>query len=138
MELALNEGATRGYRRFLLYGGSGGRIDHFLANLQLIAHASREGLNAILVCPDFDAYALTDGALRLPGAPKGTLLSVFCLGEDAQGISLSGLKYPLNNARLTAFHALGVSNAHTGAPVEICVQSGTLLVLDYAPGGVKG
>lgn len=138
MELALNEGATRGYRRFLLYGGSGGRIDHFLANLQLIAHASREGLNAILVCPDFDAYALTDDTLRLPGAPKGTLLSVFCLGEDAQGVSLSGLKYPLNNARLTAFHALGVSNAHTGAPVEICVQSGTLLVLDYAPGGVKG
>ena len=138
MELALNEGAARGYRRFLLYGGSGGRIDHFLANLQLIAHASREGLNAILVCPDFDAYALTDDTLRLPGAPKGTLLSVFCLGEDAQGVFLSGLKYPLNNARLTAFHALGVSNAHTGAPVEICVQSGTLLVLDYAPGGVKG
>ena len=81
---------------------------------------------------------MTDDTLRLPGAPKGTLLSVFCLGEDAQGISLSGLKYPLNNARLTAFHALGVSNAHTGAPVEICVQSGTLLVLDYAPSGIKG
>ena len=81
MELALNEGATRGYRRFLLYGGSGGRIDHFLANLQLIAHASREGLTAILVCPDFNAYAVTDDTLRLPARPRARCSRYFALGR---------------------------------------------------------
>ena len=83
-----------------------------------------------------DTLSLPDWTITQDTAEEP--LAVFCLGEDARGVSLSGLKYPLNNARLTAFHALGVSNAHTGAPVEICVQSGTLLVLDYAAGGIKG
>ena len=132
MGLAIREGMARGYKKFRLYGGSGGRIDHFLANLQLLAAASSQGAQAVLVCPDYDVHAVTDGALAFPPAEKGTLFSVFCHGDAAEGVSLSGLQYSLNEACLSAFHPLGVSNAYTGQAVEVRVRRGTLIVLDYA------
>ena len=40
-----------------------------------------------------------------------------------------GLQYPLTNATLTDDYPLGVSNAFTGAPAEITVGQGRLIVL---------
>ena len=132
MGLAIREGMARGYKKFRLYGGSGGRIDHFLANLQLLADVSRQDVQAALICPGYDVHALTNGALSFAPAENGTLFSVFCHGDAAEGVSLAGLQYPLNEARLTAFHPLGVSNAYTGQPVEVRVRRGTLIILNYA------
>lgn len=131
MGLAVEEGIRRGYRSFRLYGAGGGRIDHFMANLQLIADMSRRGLQVVVVCPEMDVHAVTDGVLSLGAGREGTLVSVFCHGECAQGVTLRGLKYPLNEASLTAFRPLGVSNAFTKEAAEISVRHGTLIVFRY-------
>ncbi|MBE5766350.1 MAG: thiamine diphosphokinase [Clostridiales bacterium] len=132
MGLAIGEGIRRGYSSFRLYGAGGGRIDHFIANLQLIADLSRSGIRAEIVCPEMDVFAVTDGSLLLPARRAGTLISVFCHGDRAEGVTLRGLKYSLNEANLTAFHPLGVSNEFTGEAAEISVRHGTLIVFGYA------
>ncbi|MCI6378158.1 MAG: thiamine diphosphokinase [Clostridiales bacterium] len=132
--LALTRGWELGYRRFALYGGSGGRIGHLLANLQSMCRLSRMGASLRLAARDYDAYALTNGTLTLPPLPKGTLVSVFCNGDRALGVTLRGLLYPLSEHTLTCDFPLGVSNQvlQDGVPAQITVRQGTLLVFHAA------
>lgn len=126
--LALSEGWARGYREFVLYGADGGRVDHYLANLALLGGLSRRGARAMLVGTVFDVYALTEGTLALPEREQGTVVSVFCHGEYAEGVTLKGLKYPLHLATLTCDHPLGVSNEFAEQAASVTVVKGTLLV----------
>lgn len=127
--IALAYGWERGYRHFVLYGCSGGRVDHLLANWQSMCRYSRMGACIRMVASDYDAWALSNGTLYLPDAPVGTIVSIFCHGETAQGVTLQGLMYPLSNASLSCDMPLGVSNERTGAAASITVQRGTLLIM---------
>ena len=69
-----------------------------------------------------------NGRLSFPEEAEG-ILSGFCLGPDAEGVTLSGLKYPLENGALTAGFPLGVSNHFVGENAEISVKKGSLLVI---------
>ncbi len=128
MGLAMREGLARGYRDFALYGAGGGRMDHFVANLQLLGGLSRRGAAARMVCAEFDVFGVTGGTLALPPRDAGTVASVFCHGLRAEGVTLTGLKYPLNGALLTCDHPLGVSNLYAGGDASVTVGRGTLLV----------
>lgn len=127
--LAVEEGLKRGFRRFVLCGALGGpRLDHTLANLQLLARLSRGGCEAFLTGGGTVVFALTDGRVCFSPACSG-VLSVFCHGERAAGVTERNVFYPLENRTLTGDVALGVSNQFVGAPAEISVRSGTLLLL---------
>lgn len=120
-----------GYRDFRLYGCSGGRADLLLSNYQLMGQYSRMGAGLWLVAPDYDAYALTNGTLVLPHRARGTTVSVFCHGERAEGVTLKGLKYPLDAYTLTCDRPLGVSNEHLDGAASVAVENGTLLIFQW-------
>lgn len=127
--LAIREGLSRGYRDFVLYGGlDGERLDLTVANYQALMYLAREGAKGLLVGGRFLAAAVRNGSLEFPAGLHGTI-SVFCLGADARGVTLTGLSYPLSDATLTAQVPLGVSNRFLGQPARIDVKEGTLLVL---------
>lgn len=128
MALALRYAKARGYRRFKLYGATGGRLDHSLANLQTLAGLAREGLHGVIIAPKTTIFAVSDGSLRFPPIRAGTVVSVFCQGGEALGVRLEGLKYPLTDAALDPFTPLGVSNEATGRPFRVSVRQGVLLV----------
>ena len=72
-------------------------------------------------------------ALTLPPRPGGTLVSVFCQGDRAEGVTLAGLAYPLSDAALTGDFPLGVSNRRLdGQRATVAVRRGTLLILQSA------
>lgn len=71
--------------------------------------------------------------LALPPRPGGTLVSVFCHGDRAEGVTLTGLSYPLDGADLTGDFPLGVSNRRLeGRPATVSVRRGTLLIFQGA------
>ena len=130
MALALEEGIARGYRSFAFYdGASGGRADHTHANLQILGGASKKwaGLQDGMPPPTM-CMPLPNGSLRAPKGKSGRVVSVFCHGNRADGVTLRGLKYPLTDAVLTSDRPLGVSNETTGEDAVITVKTGTLLV----------
>lgn len=129
--VALETGFSMGFRIFRLYGCGGGRVDLLLSNLQLLGQYSRRGASMRLIARDYDLYALTDGTLDLPPRARGTLVSVFCHGERAEGVTLRGLKYPLDNDTLTCDRPLGVSNEHLDGIASLSVQKGTLLIVQW-------
>lgn len=127
--LALKVAWDMGFRQFALYGCGGGRADHFLANLQTMGRYAQMGADIRLVDPHFDVFALHNGVLTLPPRPLGALVSVFCHGNCARGVTMTGLQYPLENASLTCDYPLGVSNHYAAETARVSVAEGTLLVL---------
>ena len=129
--IALAQGYAMGYRDFRLYGCGGGRIDHLLANFQSMGRYSKLGTSIRLVDVNCDVYAITNTTFTLPNREAGTTVSVFCHGTTAEGVTLKGLKYPLDHHALTNDYPLGVSNQHTNEIAEITVEKGTLLIIQY-------
>ena len=127
-DAAAAQGLKRGCRRFLFYGCMGGRPDHTLANLSLLARLSQAGCEATAFGLGFTVTALTDGAMELPAREHGTV-SVFSWSERSEGVTIEGLKYGLKRAALTSSFALGVSNSFTGRPARVEVRKGTLLIM---------
>lgn len=127
--LAARRGLALGFRELLYYGSlDGKRLDHTVANYQTLQYLADHGARGYLVGQDFLATVVKEGRIFFPEGTEG-LISVFCLGADARGVSLRGLYYPLEGGSLTAGFPLGVSNHFTGAPAEISVEEGSLLVM---------
>ena len=127
--LAVRRGLDLGYREFILYGSlDGPRLDHTVANFQTLQFLCDHGAFGYLAGNDTLVTVVKNGTLRFPAGCEGTV-SVFCMGADAEGVTLKGLYYPLENGKLTAGFPLGVSNHFTGSPAEISVEQGSLLVL---------
>jgi len=126
MHYAARRAVERGAQGCHLYGGTGGRMDHTMANIQTMLWLRRQGVDARLYGATMTAAVLENGALALPAGTG--YVSVFCMGDRAEGVTLRGLKYELENAQLSNDMPLGVSNERIGVPAEISVAQGTLLV----------
>ncbi len=130
MGISLRYGREHGYRRFRVYGGSGSRPDHFLANLQMLAGAARDNLDIALICPGFEVLALHNAAVTL-SRPAGTVFSVFSAGGTAAGVSIENAKYSIRGAALADGFPLGVSNEFVHGDASVSVKNGTLWVFVY-------
>lgn len=128
MALAVKLAYARGWRRFYLYGASGGRMDHFFANIQLLAWLAQKGCCGQIVAADFTVHAIRNGTLAIGGLRTGDTVSVFAVCGAARGVSYQGLSYPLHHARLRCDVPLGVSNHALGNKAMISVRQGTLIV----------
>ena len=127
--LAVRKGLELGFREFLLYGSlDGPRLDHTIANFQTLQFLADRGARGYLVGRDYIITVMRSETLFFPETATG-ILSLFCLGPDAKGVTLRGLHYPLENGTLTSGFPLGVSNHFTGRPASITVEDGSLLVL---------
>lgn len=127
MLYALRLGLKRGYTEFRLYGGVGGRLDHTLANIQCLSYLAHQGCRGILYGDGCVITAICNDTLHL-NPLSGGIVSVFAQGGSAQGVSISGLQYELENAALSCDFPIGVSNALIGRHAEITVKNGTLIV----------
>ena len=127
--LAVRRGLSLGYRQFLLYGSlDGPRLDHTVANFQTLQFLCDRGAFGYLIGNEIIVTVVKNGQLRFPAGAEG-LVSVFCLGADAKGVTLEGLHYPMEQGVLSAGFPLGISNRFTGRPGRIRVEDGSLLVM---------
>lgn len=128
MELALGEAVARGADAVDVYGALGGRLDHTLANLQLLASFAERGLAVSAVGErESVVFLVGPGELRLPALPSG-IVSVFSLTDVSTGVVEEGLKYGLDGVALTNRTSWGLSNELVGTPARIALESGTLAV----------
>ena len=126
--LASRRGLALGCKEFHIYGAlDGPRLDHTIAALQTLQYLADRGAKAALIGLKDIAAVVKDGGMTLPENAQG-IVSVFCLGPEAHGITIRGAKYCLEGADLDAFFPLGVSNHFQGEAVEITVEAGCLLI----------
>ena len=128
MMLAIKRGLALGHKEFHMYGGMGGsRTDHTVANLQSLLYLANRGARGWLY-GDGELYtAIRDDHVTFPARERG-ILSVFCLGADAQGVTIRGGQYEVESGTLSADFPLGVSNHFVGKEIEVSVAQGSLLI----------
>ena len=127
--LSVRHGLSLGYDSFLLYGSlDGPRPDHTIANFQTLQYLADRDAHGYLVGLTHMATVIKNGSLSFPARAEG-IVSVFCMGSDAKGVTLSGLKYTLHDGCLSAGFPLGVSNRFIGCEATVSVKDGSLLVL---------
>lgn len=127
--LCLKYGMVNGCREFLILGGMGGRLDHTYANLQTLAFAQSCGVEATLADGSNEASILPPGMHTVSRRP-GWKLSLFSYTPHCTGVTISGVKYPLEGATLTSSFPLGISNEFTDEAVLIEHTEGLLLLIE--------
>jgi len=118
-----------GYRNFLIYGGTGGRIDHTISNIQTLINMSENGARGFLFGDDFIITAITNTGISFPEKMSGTV-SVFSF-EKVCGVTIEGLKYCVKDYTITPDYPIGVSNSFTKKNAVISVDNGTLVIIWY-------
>lgn len=135
-ELAIAAALERSARRITVLGAFGGpRLDHALANVGLLAMPALEGVDVDLLDARTRVSALVASdpsrrpvERRLPGR-IGDLVSLLPLGADVDGVTTTGLLYPLTDEPLRAGPARGLSNVRTG-PATVSVRRGFLVIVE--------
>ncbi len=126
---ALRCGVERGFESFLVLGGYGSRPDQNIAMLQSLKwvaeNSSAQSIKA--VCNGFEVSVIRNSSVELQ-LNRSRYLSVFCLGEQAKGVTITGADYFLDNATVTSSFPIGVSNEGDGK-VKVSVGDGILFIL---------
>jgi len=127
LELALAAALRLDPERILVLGGAGGRLDHLLGGLLLLAADAYAGVQ---VDAQFGAAAVhvVRGERMLLGEP-GELISLFAVHGAASGIVTDGLVYPLRGEALEPSSTRGVSNVFATREARIAVQRGVVLAV---------
>jgi thiamine pyrophosphokinase len=126
-ELALAAAAALEPQEIAILGALGGRMDHALANLALLAMPALRGIH-VRIWDDTSLIWLVQDESEIEGAP-GDLVSLLPWGGDARGIVTEGLAYPLQGETLRMGPSRGVSNVLVGRRARVRLQAGSLLVV---------
>ena len=130
--LALAEGERRGYREFIILGGTGGRDDHTFANYSLLLEAKERGLFAKLVSKNSTAFVIKNEKASVK-CDTGAHFSAFAFGQVANGVTIKGLAYEASGVSLSPSCHLASCNLFDGRTAEVEVRDGALLVFVEAP-----
>jgi thiamine pyrophosphokinase len=126
LELALGAVIDRGATRVVVVGGHGGRLDHLLANVALLASDRYASLEITALMDEAKLFVVRR-SVRITGSP-GDLVSLLAVGGDAV-VSTEGLRFPLSSERLPAAVGRGISNELVGDRAEVSVAEGVVLVV---------
>jgi thiamine pyrophosphokinase len=130
LELALLYAAATGATAIDILGALGGRWDHTLANVALLALPELRTRRARLLADGQTLFLVCDAA-TLEGQ-AGDTVSLLPLRGDAHGVTTKGLRYPLADATLSYERARGVSNVLLDPPGYVSLRKGLLLVVQHA------
>ena len=125
-ELAVKYAVSAGYRKLFIYGASGGRMDHVLYNMRLIAIAALMGVKCVICGDGFDAY-YANSTFELE-VKKNDLISIVPYQGKTHIISTEGLGYEINDVELDMFNTVGVSNFATAEKILIKIDQGDALI----------
>lgn len=125
--LALLKALELGYTEITIIAALGGRIDHTLANIMLLALPEARDIKLNILADQQELILIRKEAL-LTGEP-GTIVSLLPLSEQVTGITTDGLAYQVPQHTFIMGHPNGISNVMTGKEARIKVAEGLLLAV---------
>lgn len=135
-EYLLSQVKDISYRRLLILGGLGGRLDHMLANIGVTLPLAADGWEIVFATDDMLAVVLAAEdepcELVLSGF-KGRTFSLQSLSAECRWVQETGFQYPLDGV-LRQDSSLGVSNVVVAETAYVRLSGGKLLAcLEFLP-----
>ncbi|MGE0083626.1 MAG: thiamine diphosphokinase [Desulfococcaceae bacterium] len=129
LELALDAALEKGAEEIIIIGALGGRWDMTVANVMLLSRAQAANCHIRIIDGNLEMQVIRSGQkIRIKGR-KGDTVSLIPLVQEAEGITLEGLEYPLCDETLKLGSTRGISNVMTGSAAGISLQKGLLLCI---------
>ncbi len=126
-EIALRRALARGFSQIEIYGGGGGREDHFLGNLHLLYLAREQGASAVMIT-NYARMFVAEGETLLRGE-RGKTVSLFPFGGEAHILNSSGFYYPLPKS-FSYGSTRGVSNVVVADEAFFTVRGKVLVAIN--------
>lgn len=130
-ELGLAAAAGLHPDHILVVGGRGGRLDHALANLLVLAAPTWAPARVEAVL-DGSRVTVVRDTVTLTGRPGG-LVSLLAIGGPALAVTTTGLRYPLTSEDLVPTSARGISNVFVDRTATVALTGGVLLAVQPDP-----
>ncbi len=111
-----------------LIGALGGRIDHTIANVNLLYYIRKRGITPKIISEKEEVYIAIDEEITIYGE-IGDTISILPIKNDAKGVTLNNLEYPLENYNMEFSRPLGISNVMTDINCNIKVQEGSIIII---------
>jgi thiamine pyrophosphokinase len=122
-ELALKEAQRFKSEKIIVYGALGGRKDHEIINLNLVAHMKTP---TVLIEREVEIYTVVD-KLTIENK-KDTICSLVSFGEGCHVCDMEGFQYCLKDEVLLP-SSRGLSNIIVSQNACISIDKGVLLVI---------
>ncbi|MDO5547242.1 MAG: thiamine diphosphokinase [Eubacteriales bacterium] len=126
----VKEVIRRGAEEIWIACASGGRIDHFLANLLLLEYLDRQGIRAAFYDSRNRVRLHPGGERRYGTDAEYKYIGLIPLDAELRGVTLRGLKYPLTHAVLDRAAPISISNEAMGKQYTIRIDEGRALLIE--------
>lgn len=125
--LAVDYAIEKGCGEIVIFGALGGRRDHEIANVYLLKKMLDQGVKGVIDDGKNKMFLINEKTYLDRGESK--YLSIFPIFGAAEGESISGTKYTLENYALSVDDTVGISNEIVKPQAKINLKKGYLLVL---------
>lgn len=113
-----------------MVGATGSRMDHTMANIELLLMALQKKVNARILDSYNRIYLKADNFVIKKDKQHGDFISLLPFTHQVKGLKLQGFKYPLDGITLTTGSSLGISNEIVDDEGKVEFEKGILLVIE--------
>lgn len=129
-EIGLRYGLELGAEELWLLGATGTRLDHVMANIQILKIALDAGKQAYIVDQN-NKISLREKEIILKKQKSfGDYFSIFPFGGIVEDVTIEGAKYPLEHYRLCPYDSLCVSNEVSDLEARITFPEGIIILME--------
>lgn len=129
-ELAMKYAILKGATQIDIYGATGTRLDHVLGNIQLLMLGIKNEVPCYIIDETNCIRMINHRCIIKKQKQHGRYVSILPYTTKVVGVTLRGMKYPLERFTLEGGRAIGVSNEIVDDEAVIDLEEGILIVIE--------
>ncbi|MBQ2754175.1 MAG: thiamine diphosphokinase [Clostridia bacterium] len=127
LHICVDFALQNGCDEIILLGALGKRLSHTLGAIMLLEYIHNNGATGVIFTSNTKIMLVSDTAIiKKDNYDSLTIIPLTCIAE---GVTTTGLKYPLNDHDMTRQDNLGISNEFENDVATISVKKGLLVVI---------
>lgn len=124
----VKEALNRNFDEIIIFGGTGGRIDHTYANISVLSYIRNHNARGTLIDESNSLTIISYEEMLIEGK-LGERFSIFPFGCESCVVTLSGFEYSLEKGTLYADKPIGISNVITENIARVKIHKGSAVII---------
>lgn len=120
----------KGANEIILFGVTGGRVDHTFGNLCILKYLCERKIKHKIIDENCEILMVSNMTVNIDNK-NGAIVSVFPFGIDSCTVTYTGMEYSATSKTLYCSDPVGISNVVNAAYASIRVEFGTALIFIY-------